>query len=346
MSQSNHALSALLPVAKRFHVWLEPLLWRTLRQGYRIGLPPSWTSKSSEFLTANVRHLSVDTDYPDLGEWLAKCMGITVIHLVMDSDLCHHAAKILPKLRLRRLAIAMGDVYPLATHPTLVPLASQPTFSRLTHFEMFDYVDARMFPFLVALPALTHLAINEGDFDIRAALRGRIHPHDSSAESSPDDIRGYTVDDLYIVRHKLDPLTLLGGSIDGVNLHGSQPRWRQIVESPTVLDFQVSSPSDLLLIVTRTPSPSLPNADIVQVECYQLPTGNRIPGNLLRWISVSSWTNLTRTQTSSCGYLERPAVRSPGSSPDNDDCIYLLLTTQRVPVQTTLGPGQGQVQQH
>ncbi|KAF7329464.1 hypothetical protein MKEN_00208700 [Mycena kentingensis (nom. inval.)] len=95
--------------------------------------------------------------------------------------------------------------------------------------------------------------------------------------ASPDDIRGYTVDDLYIVRHRLDPLTLLGGSIDGVNLHGSQPRWRQIVESPTVVDFQVSSPSDLLLIVTRTPSPSLPNADIVQIECYQLSTGEPHP---------------------------------------------------------------------
>ncbi|KAF7325507.1 Zn(2)-C6 fungal-type domain-containing protein [Mycena kentingensis (nom. inval.)] len=149
LSFPKHAV-ALLTVAKRFHVWLLPRLWRTLRQRYRDALPPSWLSKSSEFLAANVRHLSMDSDRP----------GLVIPN------------KILPSLQPHRLAIPLGDVYGSLDHPTLVPLASQPTFSRLTHFDVFDSDDARMVPFLAALPALTHLAVNEGETsDIPAILQ-------------------------------------------------------------------------------------------------------------------------------------------------------------------------------
>ncbi|KAJ7059479.1 hypothetical protein C8F01DRAFT_1370405 [Mycena amicta] len=166
----------LLLVAHRVHVWLEPFLYRSIRLGFP-GHPGQETdaqeaflsmasSKPPSFLARAVRRVSIDFPLnPELGlrfiEALQHCTGIT--YLMMNRSNISDIAKIFKILDLTHLShvcIFLGDLMPPAT-----PMdAHQPIFCTLTHLSVFDVdldADPRLMPFLMILPALTHLALNE-----------------------------------------------------------------------------------------------------------------------------------------------------------------------------------------
>ncbi|KAF7315990.1 hypothetical protein MIND_00116300 [Mycena indigotica] len=177
-------IPTLLLVARRAHVWLEPLLYR---QVY-ISTDPDFewkraqdaffriaASKAPSFLAKSVRFVILELqDRAQLSQhfldcvysalWL--CTGVEEI-AVNGSHILNIGPTLLPifsAMPLRRLGVFLEDLIP---HPT--PMKGHaPAFSALTHLDVYDNEGhssrsrdlVRIIPFLTALPNLTHLAIH------------------------------------------------------------------------------------------------------------------------------------------------------------------------------------------
>ncbi|KAJ7052058.1 hypothetical protein C8F01DRAFT_1262278 [Mycena amicta] len=140
-------IPALLQVARRVLVWIEPLLYRTIHLGHPEYTMARWNaaeSKSPDFLAQTVRHLILGDNFDPGSEMapvaLRLCSGVT--HLAISADVT--AWRLLPILSLA----CDGD--------SLTTL-----FRFLTHLDMFDnpktILDS-VLDLVIALPALTHLA--------------------------------------------------------------------------------------------------------------------------------------------------------------------------------------------
>ncbi|KAJ7059457.1 hypothetical protein C8F01DRAFT_1144724 [Mycena amicta] len=176
----------LLLVAHRVHLWLEPFLYRAIY----LHLPSNprrtnthaqdaflriASSKHPSFLARGVRQVSVDFsgyefDNPELvsqfTDALQHCTGITHLAMTGCERQAHKVFSILDLVRLRRLSGFLSHLM-----PSPIPMdARQPIFRSLTHLAVRDIdlfeKDPRCLPFLMTLPALTHLA-----------LRGHIPDH-------------------------------------------------------------------------------------------------------------------------------------------------------------------------
>ncbi|KAJ7059484.1 hypothetical protein C8F01DRAFT_1144808 [Mycena amicta] len=173
----SHEVPKLLLVAHRVHEWLEPFLYRTIH----LGCPHPGREKDAQdaFLSAAssnpassiaraVRWVFIDFSFgdftpgmlPRVTEALRPCTGIT--HFAMNKGKDMVAAKtfnVLDRVHLHRLGGFLGDFMPAPT-----PMdALQPIFRSLTHLLVLDpdlETDPRLLPFLMTLPALTHLAFN------------------------------------------------------------------------------------------------------------------------------------------------------------------------------------------
>ncbi|KAJ7059656.1 hypothetical protein C8F01DRAFT_1145267 [Mycena amicta] len=168
----------LLLVAHRVHLWLEPFLYRTIHLGHwetprrerdaQEAFLRVASSKSPTFLGKAVRRVSIDlsSDYEQRGlgmkliEALKPCTGIHgfAMNKSSSSTIGAQFFCVFDRVQLHRLAAFLGDLMPSPS-----PMNSQkPIFRSLTHLEVFDLnieSDPRYLPFLMALPALTHLAL-------------------------------------------------------------------------------------------------------------------------------------------------------------------------------------------
>ncbi|KAJ7059472.1 hypothetical protein C8F01DRAFT_1144766 [Mycena amicta] len=168
----------LLLVAHRVHLWLEPFLYRAIYLHFPSN--PSRTntdaqdaflriaaSKQPSFLARGVRQVSVDFSYdfknPGLvsqfTDALQHCTGITHFAMNGSENQAHKVFSVLDLVRLRCLGGFLSHLM-----PSPIPMdARRPIFGSLTHLAVRDLdlfaKDPRSLPFLMALPALTHLAL-------------------------------------------------------------------------------------------------------------------------------------------------------------------------------------------
>ncbi|KAJ7059521.1 hypothetical protein C8F01DRAFT_1144892 [Mycena amicta] len=164
----------LLFVARRVLIWIEPTLYRTLVfPDHR--LSTLLAVKPPEFFAKTTRHVSIGFPATEDAVGILKlCPAVT--HLAIGSVGTDNDDKALPAafLELQQLRC-------LSFHPNDVLLApaesaTLPVFSSLTHLELLrnDNSVDDMESFCVALPALTHLALNEDYEDPRWPLAERL----------------------------------------------------------------------------------------------------------------------------------------------------------------------------
>ncbi|KAJ7238065.1 hypothetical protein B0H12DRAFT_101125 [Mycena haematopus] len=157
----------LLRVARRVLVWIEPLLYRVI-PSYSVplnsALEQAMRTKSADFFRHSVRHVFLGSyETNNIQALLRLCPDIVSLAYIPP----HGEPKLLEVLknfhRIRRWGGCLGDLF---DHPSAIDL-SLSVFRNVTHMDMFDNVDmntaatARLCAGLCALPALTHLCINE-----------------------------------------------------------------------------------------------------------------------------------------------------------------------------------------
>ncbi|KAJ7476440.1 hypothetical protein FB451DRAFT_1557349 [Mycena latifolia] len=163
-------IPALLRVARRIHIWIEPFLYRVVSVG---GISPfsdmgrailrATKSKPASFFHNAVRHLCLDSSaswtFQEAVEVLKLCTGL--VEFASDGDFLHPTLlPILGKLPLRRLST---DLYRLFDGYESIDL-THPAFVSLTHLEILDPIyddDTRIISHFPALPALTHLRLSD-----------------------------------------------------------------------------------------------------------------------------------------------------------------------------------------
>ncbi|KAJ6533410.1 hypothetical protein DFH09DRAFT_1181360 [Mycena vulgaris] len=162
----------LLRVARRTHVWIEPLVYRVVRIG---GAPPhsgmtrallqglNSESKPASVFQHTVRHLLIQRgpcSPAEVVQVLDACSGI--VDLVMDG-LIPSSAMLSPlaKMRLRQLSVYLERLFggPGAIDPT------HALFTSLTHLRLFPVRlggqrAQQVCAHLPRLPALTHLCLH------------------------------------------------------------------------------------------------------------------------------------------------------------------------------------------
>ncbi|KAF7292690.1 hypothetical protein MIND_01167200 [Mycena indigotica] len=162
----------LMLVARRVHVWVEPLLFRILRVTERRRHQAALRAlkrKPSAFAAQHVGHLLVDgiSDNPSevLTELLKRCTGLHGL----GTTYRYHVAALLPllaDLRLRRLTADLGEIWRTG-HATDTPTpidTAHLAFAHVTHLNLHDQVKfaAVRAPVCAALPrfpALTHVRL-------------------------------------------------------------------------------------------------------------------------------------------------------------------------------------------
>ncbi|KAJ7247032.1 hypothetical protein C8J57DRAFT_724976 [Mycena rebaudengoi] len=170
---SWRSIPSYLLVARRVHIWIEPLLYNvvvlkcpTIIQGQQeIRLTP-FPARSKEFLSQNVQHLVISghLPQPELAPLLSACVGITDLALWTPGPVSRTCLPLLQALpRLTRLS---ADLAHLFGGPLRMSFA-HPAIAALTHLELLapGFDDWRLYAGLARMPHLTHLA-----------FRDRFHP--------------------------------------------------------------------------------------------------------------------------------------------------------------------------
>ncbi|KAF7293128.1 Zn(2)-C6 fungal-type domain-containing protein [Mycena kentingensis (nom. inval.)] len=153
----------LLLVARRVHEWLEPLLHRTVWSRNSKKLRRIALNKPPSFLQTAVRRVILTGYHQGLSPLLLQCTGITSIAFTSDRLYIAELSPLFSLCRLQRMAMTITPYFPADAYPALHELATTPTFASLTHFDIIENIDGdpRLLPFLTALPALTHLSVND-----------------------------------------------------------------------------------------------------------------------------------------------------------------------------------------
>ncbi|KAJ6530040.1 hypothetical protein DFH09DRAFT_151901 [Mycena vulgaris] len=174
----------LLLVARRFHIWLEPLLYRVLRldSSRRIaGILAAIQTKPATFLASTVKHVLFRSRYLSgtkedsltpaaLKSFLESCPGIVDLQLFASPD-----PRILPALgnmHIQRLSAELAALFWYGHDEDrdaeeAVDL-EHALFRSVTHLLLFDTLTDHEYPEgitmrLSKLPALTHLSFRWGD---------------------------------------------------------------------------------------------------------------------------------------------------------------------------------------
>ncbi|KAJ7100695.1 hypothetical protein B0H15DRAFT_943991 [Mycena belliarum] len=156
---------SLLRVARRVHFWIEPFLYRVIRLDR---LPVSeavrqaMRAKPASFFRDSVRHLFLNPalwSADEVHALLRLCPRLESLYTLGEFS----TPALLPALQglphLRRWGGPLDGLF--GTHAA-IDLA-QPFFRRITHLDLFDAAhngDVRLAAGLAALPALTHLCLN------------------------------------------------------------------------------------------------------------------------------------------------------------------------------------------
>ncbi|KAF7296230.1 hypothetical protein HMN09_01092000 [Mycena chlorophos] len=150
---------ALLFVAQRALTWIQPLLYRKLfihsKQKH-----PDLTTTPPHFFEIYTRHLILFSSQEAHVEAVRLCPNTTHLAISDETPLPQSYDVLLALRHLKRLACWSGALAP--SRDTLTrEFAAERAFACLTHLEIFDdVVRPLLTSFVVALPSLTHLALN------------------------------------------------------------------------------------------------------------------------------------------------------------------------------------------
>ncbi|KAJ7108397.1 hypothetical protein C8R43DRAFT_1162507 [Mycena crocata] len=169
----SKCIPALLRVAHRVRIWIEPLLYTVLcLDNARIRRFLKTTqSKPAPFLTSTVRHVllysSMDTLDPDaIVTFLECCPGIVDLSLVSSIG-GSRIRDALGAMRIQRLSIDMLDLFSDEDGDAYEPNIdlTHPLFRAVTHLDLFDDISVdgdEWLQQLSTLPALSCLHVNGG----------------------------------------------------------------------------------------------------------------------------------------------------------------------------------------
>ncbi|KAJ7123476.1 hypothetical protein C8R44DRAFT_875666 [Mycena epipterygia] len=161
-------IPALLRVAQRILIWIEPLLYRVVRtspgssyDGMTAALSCAMQLKPASFFRDGVRQLFLDT----LAHWppnvalelLRLCTGL--VNFAPTGQFCNPALlPILEGMHLRRLSASLENLFGGREAVDL----HHPLFSSLTHLNIFGTIkeSPRIYEHLQSLPSLTHLCLD------------------------------------------------------------------------------------------------------------------------------------------------------------------------------------------
>ncbi|KAJ7052082.1 hypothetical protein C8F01DRAFT_1376424 [Mycena amicta] len=132
----------LLRVARRVLIWVEPLLYRTLRIGNRpshVSQLKAASTKPPEFLA---RAVQCAHDYNAARGILSLCTGVTGLALSRDPSV-QKLLPVLSALPIQRFAGFLSDLmHAIVTEePSPEEIAAHPLFRCLTHIDLFDSLD-------------------------------------------------------------------------------------------------------------------------------------------------------------------------------------------------------------
>ncbi|KAJ7429274.1 hypothetical protein B0H11DRAFT_2147084 [Mycena galericulata] len=161
-------IPTLLRVARRVLVWIEPFLYKVICSNSSSVLN-AMKSKSPAFLQNSVRHLFLDytsTWSPEqAADALKLCSGVinfAVIGRFSNPTLL----PILADMHVQRLAVCLQNLFGGYPH---IDLRHQ-LFTSITHIDIFDCVtdvgESYICSHIPALPALTHLCLNEAPWSV------------------------------------------------------------------------------------------------------------------------------------------------------------------------------------
>ncbi|KAF7336237.1 hypothetical protein MVEN_02171600 [Mycena venus] len=157
-------IPALLRVARRVLIWIEPLLFRVIRLSQENSpmvraLLDAMESKPPEFFHNSVRHLALELDWDcseDEGrQLLALCKGVSNF----GSSYGFTDPVLLPflaEMRIQRLSLTLSELF----GPGSIDLTHS-LFRSVTHLDMFGLEGVvEVFPDVPLLPVLTHLCLD------------------------------------------------------------------------------------------------------------------------------------------------------------------------------------------
>ncbi|KAJ7913585.1 hypothetical protein B0H13DRAFT_2004389 [Mycena leptocephala] len=155
-----HEIPTLLRVARRFLIWIEPLLYTILvasdQKMVRV-LLNARKSKPPEFFHA-VRHVALlpagDCSVDDVLQLLRLCTKVTDFGST-QSFTTPALLRILAEMRVQRMALSLNNLFDGSIDLT------HPSFGSVTHLDIFDDDDITLICAQIpTLPALTHLSLD------------------------------------------------------------------------------------------------------------------------------------------------------------------------------------------
>ncbi|KAJ7025804.1 hypothetical protein C8F04DRAFT_126711 [Mycena alexandri] len=170
-------IPTLLRVARRTHVWIEPLLYRILGPDVRRGrdmfrvIRVFLNTKPPRFFSDAVRHLHLPPA-SHLTQGQARRLASLSIHLV-DFAAGGFSSEpgllpILARLHIRHLSISLGQMFSVTGASRGIDFHHQ-VFNSVTHLTVYDRPDDFIYIGIPTLPALTHLSMK------KTVLWGALH---------------------------------------------------------------------------------------------------------------------------------------------------------------------------
>ncbi|KAJ7053557.1 hypothetical protein C8F01DRAFT_1329875 [Mycena amicta] len=160
-----YMIPTLLRVARRVLIWVEPLLYRTLKIEINSTAQCNAAStKPPEFLARAVRCvvLYAAHDHDAAAGILSLCTGVTGLALGRDLS-AYQLLPVLSAMPIQRIAGFLSEITHVTEDSRPEEIAAHPLLHRLTHIDLFDSLDAHnafaIMRILPSLPCLTHLAI-------------------------------------------------------------------------------------------------------------------------------------------------------------------------------------------
>ncbi|KAJ7617077.1 hypothetical protein FB45DRAFT_222350 [Roridomyces roridus] len=206
------SIPALLRVARRVRVWVEPYLYRAVKVAphppYTIIeqdiVHPTPNSKSLNFYRQAVRHLYI-LDAP-AAEVLRVC---THIQTIASFGLVAELIPVLACMKdLCQLSLSLRELFD-GTVPSCLPMHSH-CFRTITHLDLHDVIDdddSNILQLLPTLPVLTHLCLCDQVPPVRKLLaeckhlRILVNPWDESSAEQAQELakEPRTQDDRFVV---------------------------------------------------------------------------------------------------------------------------------------------------
>ncbi|KAJ7892695.1 hypothetical protein B0H13DRAFT_2665615 [Mycena leptocephala] len=159
-------IPTLLRVARRVHIWIEPLLYRVIwvdphaHATKTAAVRAAIHSKPADFFKAAVRHLFLDGSSEfseEEAEILLRLCQNLVTFAATGVFSRPRQLPILAGMHVRRLSGCLNKLFGSRDAVDF----GHPLFLSITHLDVFvDLADAAMYTRLAAIPALTHLCLN------------------------------------------------------------------------------------------------------------------------------------------------------------------------------------------